>query len=423
MWQRHELSYCSNLHQGESLDAVLENIRRYFVPVRKARDLQTMSSGLWLSAAAAQELRAETAKLKLRQALHDAGVRLTSLNGFPYGNFHSDVVKQAVYQPNWSQPQRLVYSQQLAELLAFCLPDDEPYGSISTLPLGYAQDYANDVDGTLTQQAIDNMLHMEHFLAQLHHQSGKKILLCLEMEPDCVLEHTSQLLAFFAELETQSCRKPEYLGICFDICHQGVMFEDIRLSLTRILEAGIQIGKIQVSNAIDVNLAACPSTEELRQVLMPFARDKFLHQVKVPARNQLSQRQISAKLFPLSEQTTNLESSPDLYLALEDSDNSSSLLNNSDTARIHFHIPLHTSQFISPLITSLHGELEATLQFLADFKQKPKPHLEVETYTWQVLPQEMQPENDEQLIAGINKELNWLENALNEKKLLAGEQP
>ena len=420
MWQRHELSYCSNLHPGESLDAVLKNIQRYFVPVRKARDLQYMSSGLWLSAAAVKDLQDQTAKTQFRQTLHEAGLRLTSLNGFPFGNFHGDVVKQSVYQPNWSERARLVYSQQLAQLLAYCLPEDETMGSISTLPIGYAQ----DVNHQVKQQAIDHLLQMEHYLSQLHQQSGKKILLCLEMEPDCVLEHTKQLLDFFAELAKQLGQKPEYLGICFDICHQGVMFENITQSLTSILAAGIQIGKIQVSNAIEVDLAEGCSTDELQQVLQPFAQDKFLHQVKAPVPGQAT----SIGATPSSAPSIPLHTASDLCLALQDLNNATSVLNTADTARIHFHIPLHTRQFISPLISSLHAELDATLQFLADVKNRHahsefKPHLEVETYTWQVLPEEMQPKTDQQLIIGIKNELVWLETALDKQQLIQGGLP
>lgn len=56
--------------------------------------------------------------------LHDCGLRLTSLNGFPYGQFHEGAVKAEVYRPTWAEPQRLEYSLQLAHLLAAALPLD-----------------------------------------------------------------------------------------------------------------------------------------------------------------------------------------------------------------------------------------------------------------------------------------------------------
>ncbi|MCM0150096.1 metabolite traffic protein EboE [Photobacterium galatheae] len=397
MWHPSELAYCSNLHPGETLADVEANLSRFFSPVMAKRGQTQMSSGLWLSAGAASELQRPEALQHFRQCLQRNGVSLTTLNGFPYGNFHQGEVKEDVYLPDWSDPRRLIYTCQLAVILASCLPHHVTMGAISTLPLGYRQHWRDDKH----LKAIEHLIWLNEELAVLKALEGRHIQVCLEMEPDCVLESTTQMIDFFGELTQANGGYPEHLGVCFDVCHQGVMYEDAYDSLRRLTEAGIYIGKIQISNAFEVDTQALlDPLSDLPDVLTLFAEARYLHQVKA--------RHTDGRLNAM----------PDLSGALSALYAPGSELAETENWRVHFHVPLDMSQWIHPAMTSLHDTLESVFQFLSDYRYQIKPWLEVETYSWLVLPADLQPQNDHELIDGIVKELSWLEHRLRDRGLL-----
>lgn len=397
MWRRSELTYCSNLHPGEQLADVEENLARYFSRVMARRSLSDMASGLWLSAAAASTLQSPESLKAFRETLQRHGVVLTSLNGFPYGNFHQTKVKEAVYLPDWSEPDRLNYTCQLGVVLASCLPESVAQGTISTLPLGYRHQWSEEKQ----QRSIEQLLRLNAELAVLKELEGKHIVVCLEMEPDCVLETTSQLIAFFSALTAANGGYPAHLGVCFDVCHQGVMYEDSYDALRRITEAGITIGKIQISNAFEVDTQSLQDpVSDVHDLLAEFAEARYLHQVKA--------RCPDGTIIAV----------PDLSEALASMYMARTGLNDTASWRVHFHIPLSFSTCIHPAIKPLHGTLNGVFQFLADYQGGVKPCLEVETYTWDVLPAALQPQDDDALIDGIAGELHWLEQQLADRGLL-----
>lgn len=388
LWSGQELSYCSNVHAGDSIADVRENLQRFISPVRSRRGLERLQAGLWLSEQAVRELMAAPSSIgDFGNLLEQHAIQLTSLNGFPYGNFHQAVVKEKVYLPHWGDKARLDYTLQLAKLLAQLLPDSAPEGTISTLPLGFADDWSAE-NQQLAEQHFAELLSA---LAQLEQSSGKRIRVCLEMEPGCVLETTPQLIGFFTETLPQALPRygvPDstinrYLGVCYDICHQAVMFEDIEQSLSAIHRAGIVIGKIQVSNAMRV-----PNAANAQQLLGEYAEARYLHQLNT--RNKQGEQQFCL----------------DLSNALADDS-----YNRDAEWRIHFHVPVQAEQLSSPLLSTTRSAIEDTCKFLAEHPTL-KPHLEVETYTWGVMPEALHPANDTQLINCIAEELNWLHTTL-----------
>jgi len=391
-WSQEFITYCSNVHAGESLDEILNNLDHFNLTVRQQRGLNNMTSGLWLSAQAASALKDPNKLKNFKQSLSSAGLTLTSINGFPFGDFHDEQVKEKVYLPDWSEQARLDYTINLADVLASCLPDNIALGAISTLPLGYKSLW----DQEKQTAANTNIRSMLQHLAKLFETTGKQIILCIEMEPDCVLESTEELLQYFQQDIQPEMPHSEYLGVCYDVCHQAVMFEDINQSLKKITTAGIRIGKIQLSNALQVDLNT-PDKQQTLQYLHEFSEPKYLHQVKTVDADQ------------------QLQSSTDLTVALNDSGNNA--LPKTNPWRIHFHVPLHAE-------TLLHPSLSTTRQALYDvfdFLQKNKdirPYLEVETYSWETLPKSLRPMDDDQLIDGIVSELNWVESELRKRDLL-----
>src|SRR5262249_27405055 len=128
-----------------------------------------------------------------------------TLNGFPYGDFHGERVKYSVYEPNWCDPRRVEYTIELAKLLCEVSCVDEP--TISTLPIGWKADL---------ELAAKNLFHVAEELSRL----DKKIMLCLEPEPGCVLESAADVVKFFegplARYDQQLIRR--HIGVCWDTC-------------------------------------------------------------------------------------------------------------------------------------------------------------------------------------------------------------
>ncbi len=85
--------------------------------------------------------------------------------------------------------------------------------------------------------------------------------------------------------------------------------------------------------------------------------------------------------------------------------------------RVHFHVPLHAPP--QPPLRSTAAELVRTLGVLVGGPVPLTAHLEVETYTWSVLPPAARPGTDEELVAGIAAELAWTAARLTELGLEA----
>jgi sugar phosphate isomerase/epimerase len=202
-----------------------------------------MGIGLWLPAKAVREFRRHPHKL--RQQLADRDMYAFTINAFPFGDFHSRPVKEKVYLPDWSSTARRDYTIDAARILAQLLPDGVD-GSISTVPVAYGKD--------CPPQATANLVAVAGELETLESQTGRLIRLALEPEPDCYLERTDECIAFFDQLRLMNrALVDRYLGICLDVCHSAMQFEDPIVALERLKQAGIHVPKIQVSAALEVD--------------------------------------------------------------------------------------------------------------------------------------------------------------------------
>jgi len=389
---RDSLCYCANVHPGSDLAAVEANVAGPIAEVRRLRGLDRMACGLWLAAPVARTLARAPGRLK--DLLEDNGLTLMTLNGFPYGDFHGERVKEAVYAPGWDDPERLIYSLDLAQVLTHCMDPSRPEGTISSLPLGLARDWTR----ARHRRALDNLCAMAGALAEVKAETGRHLRLCLEPEPGCTLESTDQAIALFTldlpEAATRSGLDPapirEHLGICLDVCHQAVLFEDPAQSMTRLRQAGIVVGKVQVSSALTV---PTPDRVDLAALLAPFAEPRYLHQVRTRAAGGA------------------LTGWEDLPQALAAKDRP-----GASPWRIHYHIPIQHGDLGLGLGTT-QAAIGAILDWLAR-EPGPQPHLEVETYTWDVLPPPRHPDGPHALAAGLAAELTWLEGQMELRGLL-----
>ena len=349
---RH-LSYCLNVHPGEKLEDIFRILQQDIPEIKQALSPeQPFGLGLRIAHDASLALRPPEALAALKKHLSDAGAYAFTINGFPYGAFHQTRVKEQVYQPDWSFPERLEYTQDIFFQLAILLPEKRE-GSISTVPLGYKFDPAAQQK---RERMIMQLREMASFLDFLEKDTGKLLHLGLEPEPDCILETTPEAIAFFEdELLPGSAVSEEilrrHLGICLDTCHVAMQFENPVESIQQLQKAGIRISKTQISAALECDASIDP--EKLRA----FDDGVYLHQIK-------------------SNKGQAWRDLPD-YLAAPDPE--------AGTLRIHAHVPLHW-EGDDELHSTRHTLTQEFRQALALSDCK---HLEVETYTFDVLPEEV----------------------------------
>jgi sugar phosphate isomerase/epimerase len=372
------LGYCTNVHPAEDLAGIVGQLDRYAGPVRERLGADRLGLGLWLAHDVARELAADpAATARLRAELDARGLEVVTLNGFPYRGFHDPVVKHAVYRPDWTEPQRLAYTLDLADVLARLLPDDARRGSISTLPLSWRDPW----DPERREAAGRQIRALEAGLAERAARDGRPIRVGFEPEPGCVVETVAQV-----ERELQGLGG-DLIGLCLDACHLAVTFEDPAQVLGRLAAAGLSVVKLQASCALQ---AADPADPAVREALAPFVEPRFLHQTR------------EAPATPGAE----VQAADDLPDALSGPD----ALPGGAPWRVHFHVPLHAAP--QPPLTSTTPVLEQTLAALFGGPAALTDHVEVETYTWSVLPPGQRPEGDDALIDGLAAEVGWARKAL-----------
>ncbi|MBC8116161.1 MAG: metabolite traffic protein EboE [Candidatus Saccharimonas sp.] len=388
------LSYCTNVHPGRTIAEVEDGLDRYTLPI-KANYGSELAAGLWLAAPVIRELEQTPDGVKrFADGLRSRGLTCYTLNAFPYGDFHSARVKENVYLPDWTQPNRLDYTLACARVLAALLPEDVD-GSISTVPLGFKL-FKHPAD--FVDRCADQLIELARGLSRLHHETGRLIRLAIEPEPLCVIETTPETISFFERLRTRAAdvraldEVREHLGVCYDVCHQAIEFEDVPASIRSLAAADIRINKVHITCAIQVEEPG--RNDEARQMLARYVEPRYLHQtfakLKTPAAPSDDCIDMMMKLDLDEELTT---SPPSGFC-------------DAQMWRVHFHVPVD-AEHLGPLGTT-RGELKQALATLPELHYAP--HLEVETYTWEVLPDGGAPN----IIEGFTREL------LATKKLLWG---
>jgi len=350
-----------------------------------------MGVGLRLSAASAEELAMPNAFGSLQALLEATETYVFTINGFPYGAFHGTRVKEQVYAPDWATPERRAYTGCLAELLVKLLSPD-CNGSISTVP-GTFKPWADGRIGRIVDNLIDQAVH----LARLAEETGRTVTLALEPEPCCLLETISETVRFFEDhlysrtavagfgkrtglsgaVAEEALRR--HLGVCYDVCHAAVEFEDPSESLDALRSAGIEVSKLQLSSALRI-----PNVNEdaVRQ-LSSFDEPTYLHQVVESGVQGMRRYQDLADALSQADRATGTE------------------------WRVHFHLPIFLAE--TEAFSTTQSFLREVLRL---HRHRPiSPHLEVETYTWEVLPEGYKTGGVSEAIA---RELQWVRHELSQ---------
>ena len=348
------LTYCMNVHPGESLPEVIAAVTSFAdeVRVRVSPD-RPFGLGLRLGPDAVDALQGE-ALASFKSLLADRNMYAFTLNGFPYGRFHGTRVKENVYAPDWRSPERLSYTKKLADVLAALLPEGMT-GSISTVPVSF-RPWIPTI-GSL-EPAVFQLLELSAYLDRLEEETGRDIRLALEPEPACYLETTQEFIQFFNEHLLKS-RDNEVtvrkrIGICVDTCHAAVQFEHLESSWDLLVAEGIAIPKVQLSAALRCDAQNATALE-------PFAEGVYLHQTR--------QQQADGTIRSWLDLPGMLQQPPGVEGEL----------------RVHFHVPLYWKG--DRVLRSTAGLM--TPAFFERLRLGHAPHLEIETYTFDVLPQEI----------------------------------
>jgi hypothetical protein len=350
------LAYSTNVHRGESWDETFASLRDHTLRVkdRVCPGGQAYAIGLRLSAAAAQGLAAGKTLDNFRRWLGENDCYIFTINGFPYGKFHGSRVKEDVYRPDWTTFERERYTCQLFDLLAGLIPPGTE-GSISTLP-GTFKEFVTD-DRVQGEAIIERLGNVCAHVEMLREHTGCDLHLGVEPEPLGWFETTAETLAFFERFRQRwGDRFDQVLGVNYDTCHLAVEFESPAEALGSLAAAGVRVSKLHLSSA----LALTPGPEALER-LGDFAEDVYLHQVVV-AENGVP----CARFRDLPE-----------ALAAGAS---------GDEWRVHFHVPVHAGP--AGAFRDTRDHLLGALDVLARSPGLCR-HLELETYTWEVLPADL----------------------------------
>ena len=295
---------------------------------------------------------------------------------------------------------RLDYTNRLARILAALLPDDPQLrGSVSTLPGAFKPTVRTDDD---VREIARQFLRHAAALRALRERTGRTVGLAIEPEPRCLLETVDELVAFFERhlfddtLIREVSRGPagpltiddvrRHLGVCYDACHMAVEFETPSDAVRRLRDAGIGIFKVQISSAL--RLAFRTGDGAPADKLGPFAEDTYLHQVV---------ERVSGGL-------TRYTDLPDALTAAAGA-TADARCGEPCEWRVHFHVPIFLDAMKDFDTTQDH--LVALLDLLR--RDPVCPHLEVETYTWDVLPPEYRTEH---ITDAVARELAWVRERL-----------
>ncbi|MEH1899962.1 MAG: metabolite traffic protein EboE [Nostoc sp.] len=391
------LTYCSNIHPGESWLEVFANLEKY-IPELKSRlsPTEPFGIGLRLADIAAKQLLQNNNLAKFQAWLTQHNLYVFTLNGFPYGGFHRQVVKDQVYAPDWSTQERVNYTLNLAQILTTLLPEGLD-GGISTLPLSYKPWWGEDhaTFETVLKKSCLNIASVVVEMIHIREETGKILHIDLEPEPDGLIENTSEVIDFYEdwllpiggnylseklniEQSLAETKLLEHVRLCYDTCHFSVEYEQPKSVFARLQSAGIKIGKIQISAAIKVKIPADADKRSLIvERLRPFAESTYLHQV--------IERRNDGTLYHY----------PDLIAALPHLEQSL-----AEEWRTHFHVPIFIHDY--QILQSTQDDIATVLHLLQT--NNACSHLEIETYTWDVLPSEMKID----LLTSIQREYDWV---------------
>ncbi|WP_209405533.1 metabolite traffic protein EboE [Pseudozobellia sp. WGM2] len=386
-----QLTYCTNVHPGLDWETTFDSIKKHVPEIKEqvAND-RPFGLGLRLSNKASEELGTGQKLNDFKAWLTEKKVYVFTMNGFPYGNFHNERVKDDVHAPDWTTKERLAYTKRLFDQLVFLLPEGMS-GGISTSPISYkywhkTEEATEEAFAIGAKHLIEIIIHLQN----IEESTGKYLHLDIEPEPDGMLENSEEVLSFFSDYLLPTAKKDlreklgvnegeaenlvcKYITVCYDICHFSLAYEEPKDTFEKFKKANIKIGKIQVSAALKI-ISDQENNQKIWQALALFDEPVYLHQVT---------EQIDGRVKTYS----------DLPVVLDEK-------KEFEELRAHFHVPIFLESF-----GALYSTQDHIVKVVDYIKTHPvSEHLEIETYTWDVLPAALKRDLTESIV----RELNWL---------------
>jgi hypothetical protein len=396
------LTYCTNIHAGESWGDHFAALKQNIPGIKKRICAeQSFGIGLRLSHQASLQLQEKEALQNFKNWLKQEDCYVFTMNGFPYGGFHRTEVKDQVHAPDWTTSERVSYTMRLFDILAELLPDGME-GGISTSPLSYKHWHNADEQKEVFEKVTNNILQVVERLMLIRKKTGKLLHLDIEPEPDGLLENGPEFFDWYERyllpmgkvmLEKQHTYMEdeagltirEHVQLCYDVCHFAVGYEEHAAVVRQLRESGIKVGKIQISAALKAGMPDEPlKREPVIQAFRQFNESTYLHQVVARQADGLLKRY------------------PDLPEALNDAQNQS-----TEEWRSHFHVPLFVQDY--GLLESTQEDIRKVLSIQR--KQPFTNHMEVETYTWEVLPEALKVPLSESIVREMEWVIRYLDNS------------
>lgn len=392
------LSYCTNIHPGESWPAHFAALKNNFPQIKeKISPADSMGIGLRLSNEASIELIKKEPLSEFKHWLKEQDAYVFTMNGFPYGGFHRTVVKDQVHTPDWTTASRVDYTMRLFHILTSLIPEKMD-GGISTSPLSYRLWFDTPEKLSVAREvSTKNLVIIIEKLIEIHRSTGKLLHLDIEPEPDGLLETGNEFIEWFendllpagipvvkskfnvSHQHAEDLIK-QHLRLCYDVCHFAIGYEPHDQIIKDLQNRGIKIGKIQISAALKAKMNS-PERKSIRQSFEKFNEPTYLHQVVA--------KLTDGKLLRY----------PDLPKALKEIENPL-----MQEWRAHFHVPVFAEKF--DVLSSTQDEIKEVLLL-----QKARPfttQMEVETYTWEVIPPQLRLPLQESIV----RELQWVKQIL-----------
>jgi hypothetical protein len=388
------LTYSTLVHPGDTWAQMWDSLRTY-VPRVKARVSPDRPFGLCLrlSAASADTLiREPDERRRLASFLAENDLYVFTVNAFVYGGFKGETVKERVYEPDWQTAERVRYTTNVADILAEIAPAGvNP--SIQTPPMGFKPKVTGP---EVVAEYTSNVMKVVAHLVDIERRTGKTITLAIEPEPHCFVETTDEAIAYFRDhlysgaavtrfaalvglpISEANATLRRHLGLVYDVGHQAVEYEDPEVALAKLVDAGIPVFKLQLAAALRVPEVTQADVDRLRT----FAGAIYLTQT-VERRNGDVTR----------------------YLNMEDAFAAWAEDPGPREWRIHFHVPIFLER-----LGALETTRAATAAALAVHRATAlSRHVEIETYTWDVLPEEFKTGD---IVEYVSREIEWARSEL-----------
>lgn len=385
------LSYSTLVHPGDDWDQMSASLSTY-LPEIKRRVSPGAPFGVSLRLSGSSAARLANSRLdrdRLRDFLTAHDLYVYTVNAFPQGSFKGGPVMERVYEPDWTSGERVDYTKHVADILAeITEPGIEP--TIQTVPLAFRPKVTHE---SYVDLFTHNVLRVVAHLVDVERRTGRRVKLAVEPEPFCYLETIEEAATYFrerlyarrgaAELAALA-RIPlsdaygalrRHLGVVFDIGHQSVEFDDIPASLELLATNGVPIFKLQEAAALWVPEVTEESVHEL---------ERFTDTIYLSQTSELREGAVT-RFLNLADAIEAWRADP----------------SGRREWRTHFHVPVFLDD-LGPFRTTRFAIEQALDAHLA---QPQSTHLEIETYTWDVLPAHLKTGD---ITDHVVRELEWV---------------